>query len=315
MLFALGTKLAGLNDNVNRMVQKMRTIIAHPLLQRFAPTLEKYGTMAEIPYDRLAAGGEVYAFKLTPHKDLRGTVLFVHGTGNDAAYPFLYLFLTLLKAGFAVMSFDLDGHGRFSKTVGKSTSFASCLASAMAKCQHEFPDQPHFLFGHSLGGALALHYMRMHPHKIRGAVILSTPCVSEFSWRMMLPEIFGSLDPAWLRQCYLYGWLHVWPAFGPFGRRAYPLRLDETNGSMGYVSFVGKQFQQLAPLAYAPAVKDQVLCIYGENDWIAPAKHGNKLASTLAKGSFKEIPRANHFTTPFLPATAEAVTTFYQSLL
>lgn len=289
----------------------MQKPLIHPLLRRAAPILEHHASISEMFYEREGEANSVYALKLLPHKKLRGVVLFVHGTGNDACYPFLYLFLTLVEAGFAVMSFDLDGHGQFSKTVGRLDSFTRCIDNALAHCRKEFPDTPQYILGHSIGGMLTLNYLRQHPHAVKAAAIMSMPCKTKFAWRMMLPEVVASAHPVWLKQLSFYGWKHLFPAFGTFGRKAFPLRLEAHGSNMGYVDFVSKLFQNFPPEDLAAKVEDPVLCLYGQFDWIAPISDGKKLTPKMAQGQFAGIPFANHLTLPLFASTGRELVAFF----
>ena len=80
------------------------------------------------------------------------TVVFAHATGNDNLFPQMPLFLNILKNGFNVLTFDLDGHGAQSTTILEKTNFWGSIDRAVEFLKREYDIKSFHLMGQSLGG-------------------------------------------------------------------------------------------------------------------------------------------------------------------
>jgi alpha-beta hydrolase superfamily lysophospholipase len=116
-----------------------------------------------------------------------GVVIIVHGLG-DHSDRFSSLASELTRNGWAVLAFDLPGHGlsaprRPSKKqgqVGRFDDVLADLASVRQTMTERFPDASHVILGHSMGGNLALNYVLRHGEwshaangQVRGLVLLA----------------------------------------------------------------------------------------------------------------------------------------------
>jgi len=104
-----------------------------------------------------AAAGEQVAFWWLPQPDPRApTLLYLHGTFRN-----LYLNLpkidALREAGFAVLAVDYRGWGESTLIVPSEATINADAALAWAELQRRQPNpQRRFIFGHSMGGAIAV---------------------------------------------------------------------------------------------------------------------------------------------------------------
>lgn len=106
----------------------------------------------------------------------RAVVALVHGLGEHVARH-AALGVALATAGFALMGFDLRGHGRSGGMRGDAPSYDTLLddlEGLMDWVQSSHPRLPVFLYGHSLGGGLVLNYTLRRGPRLRG-VIASSP--------------------------------------------------------------------------------------------------------------------------------------------
>lgn len=106
----------------------------------------------------------------------RAVVALVHGLGEHVARH-AALGAALSKAGFALMGFDLRGHGRSGGLRGDAPSYDTLLDDIdglMDWVRISHPRLPVFLYGHSLGGGLVLNYTLRRAPRVRG-VISSSP--------------------------------------------------------------------------------------------------------------------------------------------
>jgi acylglycerol lipase len=110
----------------------------------------------------------------------RALVAVVHGLGEHCA-RYAALAADLVQARFSVVALDLPGHGEAPGPRGDVASWAQLreqVVPAMFTALRGLPGQPmdlpHVLFGHSLGGVLALDYAIAHPRTIV-AVVAAAP--------------------------------------------------------------------------------------------------------------------------------------------
>ena len=118
-----------------------------------------------------------------PTENARGTVFIVHGFSENAD-KYAELIYYLRREGFSVVCYDQRGHGRSQRQsnnlkvthVGRFEEYVDDLEAVI----DHFSDTvtpPFYLFGHSMGGAVAMRYMEKHPERIHRAV-LSAPMIS-----------------------------------------------------------------------------------------------------------------------------------------
>lgn len=266
-----------------------------------------------MPYARPEAGGETDAYLLAPARPPRALVLFAHGAGNDAFFPQINLFRALLRDGYAIWTFDLDGHGRRSTTHLDPAVIPGALPDALAHAWAACPDVPVHLLSQSFGGALALGALaRGTLPEIRSAVLLSAPLHVRPTGRTVAFEVAGFCTPLCLAQRRDYGLWGLIPAFGPFKRATYPIRLARTpEGSWDYVRTVNETIKELGLPESAGRVEIPTLLIYGTRDWIVPLSQGQTLRDHLPGVELLVLPGATHYTTAFSPDTEKAMLAWF----
>lgn len=186
-----------------KLTEPGATLIRDPSVREYLKTYNcpippnvRYGHIRlESPQDqfRVALFGQAWV----PDHSL-GTVFLIHGfsehTGNYGR-----LIQDFTNARLAVAAIDLRGHGLSEGPRGHTDS-PECYAEDVEKFAQVVsptlnPNRPFFLFGHSLGGLIALHLMLRNrmPAKIAAAVItsplLGLPTLAG------LPKILASVSP------------------------------------------------------------------------------------------------------------------------
>lgn len=129
---------------------------------------------------RGAGGVELFAQSWLPEERPHGIVVLVHGFGEHSD-RYAYLVAALTAAGYAVYGFDHRGHGRSPGQRGHVERFGDFLEDVrqvIVRVQADNPGLPLFLFGHSVGGLVALYYALLHPENLAG-VIASAPLLSQ----------------------------------------------------------------------------------------------------------------------------------------
>lgn len=106
----------------------------------------------------------------------KAILAMVHGLGEHSGRHGNLVDL-LLPRGYVLYAHDQRGHGRSSGPQGHIDRFSDLTADVgrlLEQARIEHPDLPLFLFGHSLGGLIALRYALEHPRELDG-VIASAP--------------------------------------------------------------------------------------------------------------------------------------------
>ncbi|KAL2343989.1 hypothetical protein Fmac_005274 [Flemingia macrophylla] len=111
----------------------------------------------------------------------RALILMVHGYGNDISWTFQGTPIFLAQKGFACFALDLPGHGRSTglRAYVPNVDLVArdCLSFFdSVKQTPSFLGLPAFLFGESMGAAIALLLHFLQPHGFHGAVLVAPMC-------------------------------------------------------------------------------------------------------------------------------------------
>ena len=157
--------------------------------------------MEHIEFEWQTADGlKLFAQGWSPKDQPRAVVCLVHGLGEHTG-RYGHVAAALAHVGYALLGFDLRGHGHSEGQRGHTPTFDLMLddvAHLLEEASRRFADVPRFLYGHSLGGTLVLnHALRRRPQVV--GVIATGP---------LLRTAFA--PPAWKTALgrLLYGW---WP--------------------------------------------------------------------------------------------------------
>ncbi len=145
-------------------------------------------------------GLRLYAQGWQPETEPTATVCLVHGLGEHSGrYAHLAAFLN--QTGYALLTFDLRGHGKSEGQRGHTPSYEALLddiSHLLEEAAERYPDRPRFLYGHSLGGNLVInHSLRRRP-QLTGVIAtgpLLRPGFEPPAWKLTLGKIMYSLWP------------------------------------------------------------------------------------------------------------------------
>ncbi len=107
--------------------------------------------------------------------EVRAVVSLVHGIGEHSG-RYAHVAQALNEAGYALVAFDLRGHGHSGGLRGHAPDYEALMADIdllLEESRRRFPGLPHFLYGHSLGGNLALNYCLRRQPALEGVVVTS----------------------------------------------------------------------------------------------------------------------------------------------
>ena len=119
---------------------------------------------------------KLYAQTWAPETEPKAVVCLIHGLGEHCG-RYAHVAKALTEAGYAVLAFDLRGHGQSDGPRGHTPSgeaFLDDIDCLFAEAEKRYPGTPRFLYGHSLGGLLVLFYtLRRRPQLV--GVISTSP--------------------------------------------------------------------------------------------------------------------------------------------
>ena len=105
--------------------------------------------------------------------DVKGSICLIHGLGEHCnRYEDIAKYFN--KEGFNLFAFDLRGHGQSQGVRGDSPTFDQLLDDIgifLNASLNLATGLPGFIYGHSLGGNLALNYLLRRKPKIAGAIV------------------------------------------------------------------------------------------------------------------------------------------------
>ena len=145
-------------------------------------------------------GRNIYGAYLQPEQISRVVVL-IHGLGEHSHRYLDGVIPVLLEQGCAVVMYDNFGHGRSDGKRGHCPSYKALielLNQVINRSKEIFPGFPVLLYGHSMGGNLALNFALRH-QQIQGLVVTSPYLRLAFrppAWKMKLGKVLLSLWPA-----------------------------------------------------------------------------------------------------------------------
>ena len=122
---------------------------------------------------RTAQGPTLFTRTYLPDGAARAAVVIAHGYAEHSG-RYEELAYRLVTEGYAVYALDHRGHGQ---SGGKRASirvfreYVDDLVRFIDRVRETRPHPPRFLFGHSMGGLIALQLVLEHPEKVEGLAV------------------------------------------------------------------------------------------------------------------------------------------------
>jgi alpha-beta hydrolase superfamily lysophospholipase len=123
-----------------------------------------------------ARGRQIFWQAWDPETSPRAVVVIAHGAGEHSD-RYRHVVAALIADGYAVYASDHRGHGRSEgpRALIDRLDFAVADLHQVVRTAHQaHPGTALFMFGHSMGGTIALRYAIVHPDQLEG-LILSGP--------------------------------------------------------------------------------------------------------------------------------------------
>ncbi|MGH2467720.1 MAG: lysophospholipase [Candidatus Limnocylindrales bacterium] len=243
-----------------------------------------------------ADGVRLFRRAWLPDGTVLASVAVVHGFGDHAG-RYLPLVEALVPAGFAVQALDLRGHGRSPGRRGHIDAWRQYRDDVVALLEVVHASnavEPLFLYGHSLGGVIALELGLRRGEELRarlglGGVVASAPALAPIGARRPVLE---ALSRPLAR---------VWPGFSldlhidrsALSRRAAEAAVDADDPlTHGRISARTAR-ETLAALAWtranAPAWRLPLLIIHGSADRLADPDASRGFAAAARAGGAPDV--------------------------
>lgn len=133
---------------------------------------------------------------------VKSVIVLVHGMGEHKLRFEDSVINHLVKSGYAVVAFDLYGHGNSSGKRGHCPSYNALLdvvEKVIEKTRELFYEAPILLYGHSLGGNIVINYTLRRTHNLKG-VIASSPFLrlafQPPKWKVLLGRLMLNIFPS-----------------------------------------------------------------------------------------------------------------------
>lgn len=110
-----------------------------------------------------------------PVKNPQAVIALVHGQGEHIG-RYAHVAKWYNDHGIALMGFDQQGYGKSGGKRGHADNLDVLLddiGQLLEKTRERYPDTPVFLYGHSMGGGLVLHYVLRRDPVIAGLIVTS----------------------------------------------------------------------------------------------------------------------------------------------
>jgi len=152
-------------------------------------------------FELQVAGIKLHGQFYTP-ETIKAVVLLVHGLGEHSRRYERTVVPFLANNSIAVVSYDQFGHGNSGGKRGWHPGYSHLLDAVdqmISKAADLFPEQPLFIYGHSMGGNIAINYCLQRKNAVTGLIATSPFLRLAFEppkWKMTLGRILDKIMPS-----------------------------------------------------------------------------------------------------------------------
>ena len=143
-------------------------------------------------------GVQLYWQVWEPDGGIKATVCMVHGLGEHAG-RYAHVAQAFVAQGIAFHGIDLRGHGKSEGKRGHTPSLDQWLNDVQILLDRANADRPRFLYGHSLGGVIALYYGLQPVVSLAGVIVSGASLRRSFevpAIKIMLGKAMAKLWPS-----------------------------------------------------------------------------------------------------------------------
>ena len=235
-------------------------------------------------------GLEIYSRAWAPERTPKAVVCLIHGLGEHIG-RYTHVGAALSKAGYALLGFDLRGHGKSEGRRGHTPGYEALMddvAMFLEQAEAKYPKLPRFLYGHSVGGNLVLNYALRRKPKLAG-VIATAPWLrlafEPSASKVLLGRMMNNILPGFTQAS---GLETAALARDPQVVQAYendPLVHDKISARM----FVSIHEAGLWALSHVARFPLPLLLMHGEADRILSAEAARQFAAAAGKKATLKI--------------------------
>lgn len=231
----------------------------------------------------------------------RPTVILLHGGPGGFDHTYLKPHFGRLAEHAQVVYLDLREHGRSARHDSAPRDFALCADDVRAFCDALGIADP-IVFGHSMGGFVAMLYGARHPGHARALILQSTMARFDMDRTVAgFRGVAGDEVAALARRSYggdpvtEEQWAAVFAAFGPRvptpAERAHTIRNPDINARGG------RQLVQLDVVDQLARIRSPTLVYVGDLDPITPPAAAREIVDALPPGvgRLEVLEGAGHF--------------------
>ncbi len=136
-----------------------------------------------------------------PDTTPKASLALIHGLGEHTG-RYAHVGKVMTDAGYALVGFDLRGHGKSEGARGHFPSLNTVMQDIkefLVFLAQRYPDIPHFLYGHSLGGLLVLTFAIKYQAGLKGVIATSPGLrspIHDQKLKVAMAKLFGSIAPS-----------------------------------------------------------------------------------------------------------------------
>ena len=235
-----------------------------------------------------------------PFDPARPCVVFIHGAQHDHSVWILQT-RYLAQHEFAVLAFDLPGHGR---SAGPALETVEAIAERVASALLPLSTSRFVLVGHSMGSLIALEVARRMDDRVAGIAL----CATAFPMRVSDELLAATRDDPAVAMEMINVWSHR-PSIAPFmarpgnpgpgfsifwGNHRLMQRIERVNGRDVLATDFAACNAYRGGIEAIKAVKCPVLFVLGAADGMTPPKFARGLIEAAANGQVVQLADTGH---------------------
>jgi acylglycerol lipase len=237
---------------------------------------------------KLKSGKILRGIIKSPGEKVRACIILVHGIGEHVG-RYKHWIDRFYENGYGFVGVDLPGHGRSDGKRGHINNYSTTsemLDLLITEYKKTFPGVPVFVYGHSLGGGIVLHYILSKKPRINGAIVTSPwlrlpyePNKIKVWLAKVMKNIFPSLtQPSGLKVNYISHDQGIVDAY-----KADPLNHDKISVGLFRSATEAAQFS----LQNAADLNIHLLLMHGSDDQLTSPQGSREFAAKTVMADLK----------------------------
>lgn len=240
-------------------------------------------------------GNKLFAWHLLPVSEPKAIILMVHGHGEHS-WRYMHWAKQFTYNGYAFFSWDHIGHGMSDGQPGHIRYYEQLLLEidlAITKVTEQFPSSPIILYGHSMGGNIAINYAIRRTSSIK-LLIATSPWIELTKPAPKHIEVLSRL-------------MNVLLPFYPFRSPIKPEEISHVEEEVRKYATDPLNHNRITPrlysaifdagiyaLKHANRIKIPTLLMHGSADTITSPNATNLLAGSIPNATYIEWPDLFH---------------------